>query len=251
MWEITFHEWCQTTNLIIKRLLKLFETQRLSLTSKNQLKNPSLNKRINTELDLQSQHQKKNVQTENQDLHQAREKDLNHMIVENVSLLKTDLKLASLITPQNLQNLKLQNKVRIITVKVLKFDKSKNTIPLNQYFQKKRILRQETQFNIKNESTEDIQWTTDLQPLKIRSENLINEKAILRINHEIIQVFLPQHLQIKIRKSTNSVRKQSTNHKLQAEGLQQAHPIQTSSFETQKTKFHSNQQQSQMDSTQS
>lgn len=239
MWEITFHEWCQTTNLIIKRLLKLFETQRLSLTSKNQLKNQNLNKHINTELDLPSQPQKKKDLTENQDPHlQESENDHNHTIVENVNPRRTDLKLESLITLKNLQSLKLQNKVKIITVKVLRFDKNKNTIPLNQCFLKKRILRQETLFNIKNENTEDIQWTTDLQLQKIKSENHINEKVILRINQEIILVFLPRLLQIKTRKSINLVHKPSINLKLQMGDHQQVHHTQTNNFETQKTKFH-------------
>jgi len=160
------------------------------------------------------------------------------MIVENVNLLKTDRKLVSLITLKNLQNLKHQSRVKTTTVKVLRFDKSKNIIRLNQFFRRKKILRQETQFNIKNESTEDIQWIIDLQLQKIKRENPINERAILKINHEIIQVFLLQHLQIKIRRNTNSVHKQSINRKLLVDDLQQAHRTQINSFETPKIKFH-------------
>lgn len=237
MWGIIFQEWWQITSLIIRKLLKQFETQRLSLTNKNQLKNQSLNKHINTELDLQSQLLKMNVQTENLDLPLEREKDHYQMIVENANLPKTDLKLESLTTLKNLQNPKLQNKVKITTVKALKFDKSKNTIPLNQCFLKKRILRQETLFNIKSENIEGIQWTTDLQLQKIKSENPISEKAILRINQEIILVSLPQPPQIKIRRSTSSVHKLSINHKLLMGDLQQVPHTQTNIFETLKTKF--------------
>lgn len=237
MWGITFQEWWQIISLIIRKLLKQFETQRLSLINKNQVKNQSLNKHINTELDHQSQLLKMNVQTENLDLPQERENDHYQMIVENVNLHKTDLKLESLTTLKNLQNPKLQNKVKITTAKALKFDKSKNTILLNQCFLRKRILRQETQFNIKNENTEGIQWTTDLRLQKIKSENPINEKVILRINQETIQVSLPQPLQIKIRRSTSSVHKLSINHKLRMDDLQQVPHTRTNIFETLKTKF--------------